>query len=92
MNGIWYTIPDLLSARPFVNLYNKDMVKIYSKLPFLVYDHDLTPIRGFCPRATFLSKKFYTFRKLFFHFLQDHILLRSEHLLARSPEFRTIET
>ena len=36
------------------------------------------PIRGFCPRATFLlfKKSFLLFESLFFHFLQDYILLR----------------
>ena len=31
-----------------------------------VYDHDLTSIRVFCPKANFLSKKFYTFQKILF--------------------------
>jgi len=31
-----------------------------------VYDHGLTPIRGFCLRATFLSKKIYIFQKFIF--------------------------
>jgi len=36
------------------------------------------PIRGFCPRATFLlfKKSFLLFESLFFHFLQDYILPR----------------
>ncbi len=31
-----------------------------------VFDHGLTSIRGFGPRATFFSKKFYTFQKFIF--------------------------
>ena len=40
--------------------------------------------RGFCPRTTFLSKKFYTFQNLFFHFLQDYILLRLKNFCDHS--------
>jgi len=41
-----------------------------------LYDHGLSPNRGFCQREIFLNKKLYTFRKFFFHFSQDYKLLR----------------
>ena len=42
-----------------------------------VYDHGLTPIRGFCPRATFWYKNILTILKFnFFVFHDDYILYR----------------
>jgi hypothetical protein len=35
-----------------------------------VFDHGLNSIQGFCPRATFLSKKFYIFKIYFITFLR----------------------
>ena len=43
-----------------------------------VIDHGLNSIQGFCPRATFLSKNFYIFQNLFFHFFQDYSDKNSE--------------
>jgi hypothetical protein len=33
-----------------------------------IYDYGLTRFRGFCPRATFLSNKCFTFQKLIFSY------------------------
>ncbi len=40
-----------------------------------VYDHDLTTIRVFFPRATFLSKKIFTIRKVYFWFFTAFVYI-----------------